>query len=136
MTLSKPVLDNPDYNPLALSITGWILSAVPSAALAMAGGMLIARPAFMVEEWIKNYPDWSMLPLGIVTIGAVLLYLVPRTSVLGAILITGYLGGAVATHIHQKEAFGWVGAVIAGGLVWLGLVCRDPKVRAVLPIRW
>src|SRR4051794_7659376 len=119
MSLPKPDLDKPEYNPLGFTIAGWILSAVPSAALLMAGGMLIARPAFMVAEWTKNYPEWSMLPLGAVTVAAVLLFLFPKTSALGAILITGYLGGAVATHIHQQEAFGWIGAVIAGGIIWL-----------------
>ena len=141
MSAAKPVIDPPaanelPANPLALTILGWIMSVVAAAAIGLAAGMLVAKPQFMIDEWVKNYPDWSMLPVGAVTVLAAVLYLVPQTSTLGAILLPGYLGGAVATHTHQAEAFGWIGAVIAAALIWLGLVLRDPLVRRVLPIRW
>jgi hypothetical protein len=63
----------------------------------------------------------------------VILYAIPRTAVLGAILLTGYLGGAVATHVHAAEW--WFMPVVFGILVWLGLYLRDPRVRELAPLR-
>jgi len=64
------------------------------------------------------------------------LYLLPATTVLGAILLTGYLGGAVATHVrHQDPAWQIVFPAIFGGLLWLGLVLREPRLRSLLPWR-
>jgi hypothetical protein len=79
----------------------------------------------------------SVIPgLGIVLLACVALYLVPRTSVLGAILLTGYLGGAVATHVRVGDGlFPVLFPVIVGALVWGGLVVRDPRLAALLPLR-
>ncbi|MGI8898016.1 MAG: DoxX family protein, partial [Pyrinomonadaceae bacterium] len=63
-------------------------------------------------------------------------YLIPRTYVLGAILLTGYLGGAVATHVRAGEGlFSIVFPVIFGVLIWLGLYLRDDRLRALIPLR-
>ena len=59
---------------------------------------------------------------------------IPRTAVLGAILLTGYLGGAVATHVRSSDP-NWWGALLAGVLVWLGLFLREPRLRELLPLR-
>lgn len=78
---------------------------------------------------------WSIhlaVPLGILEIAVTLIYLYPRTAVLGAILVTGYLGGAVATHVRIGDAF-WM-PVLLGVLVWGGLFLRDLRLRALLPI--
>jgi hypothetical protein len=61
------------------------------------------------------------------------LYLIPRTSTLGAILLTGYLGGATATHVRVGEPFYF--PVIFGALIWLGLLLREPRLRLLLPLR-
>jgi hypothetical protein len=63
----------------------------------------------------------------------VILYAIPQTAVLGAILLTGYLGGAVSTHVRAGEPFFF--PVIVGVLVWLGLVLRDPRLRSLAPLR-
>jgi xanthine/uracil permease len=60
-------------------------------------------------------------------------YVIPQTSVLGAILLTGYLGGAVATHVRIDDNF--VPPIVMGVLVWLGLFLRDPRLRALIPLR-
>jgi DoxX-like family len=73
------------------------------------------------------------LGLGIVELSCTMIYLFPRTSVLGAILLTGYLGGAIATHLRIGEAFYL--QLILGVLVWLGLFLRDYRLRALLPLR-
>jgi hypothetical protein len=60
-------------------------------------------------------------------------YVIPRTSILGAILLTGYLGGATATHVRIGDVFVW--PVIGGVLVWGGLYLRDARIRALIPLR-
>jgi hypothetical protein len=80
-----------------------------------------------------GYPVSITVPLLIVEIICVILYAVPQTAVLGAILLTGYLGGAVATHVRAGEP--WFFPVIVGVLVWLGLVLRDPRLRSLVPLR-
>jgi len=91
-------------------------------------------PAPVVEAMAKVGWPLSLSPiLGTILLCCCLLYIIPRTSVLGAILLTGYLGGAVATHVRVSDNF--AGPAIGGVLVWLGLFLRDPRIRALLPIR-
>jgi hypothetical protein len=114
--------------------TGRVISAVIVALLLMGGVVNLIRPDFAVEQSAKyGYSESSMPILGVVTIVAVILYAVPQTAVLGAILLTGYLGGAVATHVSHSEPF--ILPVVVGVLVWGGLFLRDPAIRALLPLR-
>jgi hypothetical protein len=77
-----------------------------------------------------------ILPLGIVLMVCTVLYLVPATAVLGAILLTGYLGGAVATHVRAGHSpFEVLFPVIFGALLWVGLVLRDRRLRSLVPWR-
>jgi hypothetical protein len=69
--------------------------------------------------------------IGVVELTCAVLYLIPQTSVLGAILLTGYLGGATATHVRIHDAF--IGPVVFGVIVWLGLYFRDARIRALMP---
>jgi DoxX-like family len=115
----------------AMIWTGWVLSALPSLLLFMSGGMKLVKPE-MLEQ--MGYPARLGLTLGIVEIGCTVLYLVPRTTVLGAILLTGYLGGAVATHARVLE-MQFLVPLVLGVLVWGGLFLRDPRVRALIPVR-
>ena len=114
--------------------TGRILSALPILLLIGSASMKLSQQEAAVKGFAElGFPDGLVLPLGIVEISCVVLYLVPQTSVLGAILATGYLGGAVATHVHAGQAF--VAPVIAGMLLWAGLALREPRLRALLPLR-
>lgn len=74
-----------------------------------------------------------MTPIGIVELLCVVVYLIPRTSVLGAILITGYFGGAVATHVRVSDAF--VIPLVLGVLAWGGLFLRDARLRELLQLK-
>jgi hypothetical protein len=96
--------------------------------------MKFAKPGFVVEATTKlGYSEGVILPLGAVLLGATLLYLLPRTAVLGAVLLTGYLGGAVATHVFAGHGpFEIVFPVIFGILVWTGLVLRRENLRSVI----
>jgi hypothetical protein len=114
---------------------GWIVSVLPVFMLLFSAyGKLTTMEAVR-----KGFPEmgWDLdllLPLGVVEVGCTLLYLIPQTCVLGAILLTGYLGGAVATHLrlHQPAC---IFPIVMGVLVWLGLYLRYSRVRALFPIR-
>jgi hypothetical protein len=83
-----------------------------------------------------GYPANVILPLGIVLTGSTILFLIPRTSVLGAILLTGYLGGAVATHVRVGAGvFPIVFPIVFGILLWGGLYFQDDRVSSILPWR-
>lgn len=121
----------------ALFWTGWVLSVLPAAMMSIGAVLDITKADFVVKELTKHgFPESSIVPLGAVTLTAILLYLIPQTSVLGAIVLTGYLGGAVSLHLSSGDPLGNVFApVVFGTILWLGLVLRDPRVRSVLPIR-
>jgi hypothetical protein len=117
--------------------TGYIISALPALFLLMDGVMKLFKPVFVVEPTVRlGYPESVIIPIGIVLVVSTVVYLVPRTSVLGAILLTGYLGGAVATHVRVGEGlFPVLFPVIFGALLWLGLYLRDDRLRALIPLR-
>ena len=114
--------------------TGRVISALVVLMLLFSGGMKLAKPEPVLTEFTRlGYPQKVALGIGILEIACTLLYAIPRTSVLGAVLLTGYLGGATATHVRIADPY--FTTVIAGVLVWLGLYLRDRRVRALLPLR-
>ena len=115
---------------------GRILGAVPVLMMAVSAVMKLARNPAVVESWGPRfgYPDGTLIAIGVVELACAVLYAIPRTAVLGAILVTGYLGGATATHVRVGEA-AFVAPVVAGILAWGGLFLRDPRLRALLPLR-
>jgi hypothetical protein len=121
------------------TIAGHVLSGLVILFLAVDGTMKLAAPAMMAANapplgWRTDADTFAML--GTLTLISTLLYAIPRTRYLGAILLTGYLGGAVATHarignpLFSHTLFG----VYLGVMVWGGLWLRDPRLRALLPI--
>ncbi len=80
-----------------------------------------------------GYPEGALLRITLVEIACALVYAIPRTSILGAILLTGYLGGATATHVRAGEPFFL--PLVVGIVVWLGLYLRDGRLRALVPLR-
>ena len=117
---------------------GIIISALSSLFLFADGVMKLVKPAPVVEGTVKvGYPESVIVPLGIVLLICTVVYVIPRTSVLGAILLTGYLGGAVATHVRVGDPlFSHVlFPVYLGVLIWLGLYLRDNRLRALVPQR-
>jgi uncharacterized membrane protein YphA (DoxX/SURF4 family) len=118
----------------AARITGYVLGILPGLALIFSGVMKIAKPAPIIEEFGRlGWPESTIIAVGILELTCAVIYLIPRTAVLGAILLTGYLGGAVATHVRMPENF--AGPLIIGVLVWLSLYLRDLRVRDLIPIR-
>jgi hypothetical protein len=112
--------------------TGRVISGLLVAAFSAS-----AVPKFipsMAAEMEKSGWSPAVAPvLGVTELICALLYAIPQTSVLGAILLTGYMGGAIATHVRIGEPF-FVQAII-GVLIWLGLFLRDARLRALIPLR-
>ncbi len=117
---------------------GWVISGLPAAFLLMDGVMKLFEPMAVVEGTVKlGFSENVIVPLGITLICCVVLYLIPRTAVLGAILLTGYLGGAVASQVRVgMPLFGYILApVYVAIFVWTGLCLRDRRMRALAPLR-
>ena len=116
--------------------TGRVISALPVLMLIMSGVMKFNLPEDAIKEMVKNGWDPKIMPvLGIVELGSTLLYIIPQTAVLGAILLTGYLGGAVCTHVNHAEYTHMLIPLGLGVLVWIGLYLRDHRIRNLAPIR-
>ena len=113
---------------------GRVISTLPVLMLLMSAGMKFAKPPLVVEGFTKmGYPERLSLVLGILELACTILYVIPQTAVFGAILLTGYLGGATATHVRIGDPFFM--PVLLGVLVWLGLYLRDLRLRALIPLR-
>lgn len=114
--------------------TGRVLSALPALFLLFDGAMKLAKPEPVVKATVDlGYAESVILPLGAVVLACTILYLVPRTAILGAILLTGYLGGAVASHVRAGHGpFEIVFPILFGALLWGGLVLRDERLRRLL----
>lgn len=120
--------------PTKMVWAGRVVSALPVLGLLLSAMMKFVQPAGM--EAGMQHLGWNMdkaFGLGILELVCTALYAVPQTSVLGAILLTGYLGGATATHARVGDP--WFAPVILGILVWLGLFLREPRLRELLPLR-
>jgi DoxX-like family len=113
--------------------TGRVMSALSALFLLFDGGMKLVKPEFVVKATVKlGFAESVIVPLGIVLVICTVLYLIPRTKVWGAILLTGYLGGAVATHVHAGDGpFEILFPVIFGALLWGGLTLRDARLRSL-----
>jgi DoxX-like family len=126
--------------PASISSTarwaGLILSGVVTLFLLLDGAMKLV-PLDVVTETSAQLGLGAHLarPLGIITLACTILYAIPRTSVLGAILLTGYMGGAIATHVRAgSPLFSHVlFGVYLGLMIWGGLYLRDDRVRALIP---
>jgi hypothetical protein len=127
----------PSSSPRAGTIAAWsgrLLSVVSIAMLALSAAMKLSRTPALAETLGRlGYPETLLPALAALEIACVVLYAVPRTAVLGAVLLTGYLGGAVATHVRVGDAF--LVPLALGILVWAGLYLRDERLRDLLPLR-
>jgi len=116
---------------------GWVTSALPALFLTFDAVIHIMKIPPVVDAFAQlGYPISVAVPLGIVELVCLAVYVTPQTSVLGAILLTGYLGGAVATHVRVGAGlFPVLFPVMLGVLFWGGLVLRDQRLRALIPLR-
>jgi uncharacterized membrane protein YphA (DoxX/SURF4 family) len=132
---ANPIEPATATSPKWMVITGWVLTILPAAMLIMSGTMkLMGGPDLEKGMEHSGYPIAVAKPLGIVEIIATVIYLIPQTAVLGAVLLTGYMGGAIATHVRLEESF--VIQSLIGVVVWLGIYLREPRLWRLLPLRW
>jgi DoxX-like family len=118
--------------------TGRIMSALPALFLLVDSVGKLIKPAPVVEGTVQlGYPESVLLGLGIVLLTCTVLYVIPSTAILGAILLTGYLGGAIATHVRVGSPLfsHTLFPVYLAVLVWGGLYLRDERLRALIPLR-
>ena len=130
------MLTSMNSSPLSKKMlwAGYIMAALPTLLLLMSGVMKVVNPPFVAAGFGHlGYSDNLAQGIGIVELACVVLYLIPQTAVLGAILLTGYLGGATASHVRIGEPFHM--AVLLGVLIWGSLYLRDERLRALIPIR-
>jgi len=113
---------------------GYVISALPVLMLIFSSVMKIMQPPDVVKGFADlGWPVQLAIALSVVELGCTILYVIPWTAVFGAILLTGYLGGATATHVRVSEPF--YTPIVLGVLVWLGLYLRDGRLRALIPLR-
>jgi hypothetical protein len=114
--------------------TGRVISVLVSLLFAMSAVMKFrGGPEVLQGMAHLGLPESLIIPLGILEISCVVIYLNPATSVLGAILLTGYLGGAICSHVRVGDPFFM--QIGFGILVWLGLYLRENRLRALIPLR-
>jgi hypothetical protein len=115
--------------------TGRIISGLPVLLMVFGATFGVLKPAFALPGFVQfGYPERFFLPICILELASAIVYAIPRTSVLGAILLTGYLGGATATHVRLGDPL-FIVPVIVGVMIWGGLFLRDDRVRALIPLR-
>jgi hypothetical protein len=114
---------------------GRVISTLLVLAFLLDGAMKLVKPPQVVEKSGElGIPEAPLVGIGVALLVSTALYAYWPTAVLGAILLTGYLGGAVMTHARVGET-SFLFAVLFGVLVWLGLYLRDPRLRELIPVR-
>ncbi len=120
--------------PPGMLWTGRVISGVVVAMLTLSGVMKFTGSKELVEGFAHlGWPDKLAVAIGTAELVSTLLYAIPRISVLGAILLTGYMGGAIATHVRIGEPF--IAQAGIGVAIWVGLYLRDQRIRRLIPLR-
>ena len=113
---------------------GRVISVLVSLLFAMSAFMKLKGGAEVMQGMAHlGFPESLIIPLAILEISCVVIYLIPATSVLGAILLTGYIGGAICTHLRVGDPF--FIQIALGIFVWLGLYLRENRLKALIPLR-
>ena len=115
--------------------TGRVMSALPVLLILLGSVMKLMKHPSVLEGFARaGLPERLILPVGLIELVCVVVYLIPRTSVLGAILMTGLLGGATITTLRVGDPT-YPMPIIIGMLAWGGLYLRDVRLRALIPLR-
>jgi hypothetical protein len=117
---------------------GRVVSGIPAAFLAFDAAIKLANPAFVTEASVRiGVPPELSVGLGVLLAACLALYLIPRTAPIGGVLLTGYLGGAVLTHLRVGDPLisHTLFPIYVGALVWAGLYLRDDRVRRMVAAR-
>ncbi len=115
---------------------GWVLSLWPAVVVVSSAAWKLTRNPWYVHEFGRiGWPESALTGLALLQLGCLLLYLIPQTAVLGAVLLTGYLGGAIATYVRMGEPYPVLVPLSTSLIAWAGIYLRDESLRALLPFR-
>jgi len=115
---------------------GRLLSLAPVLILLMSARWKLTHDPWYAGEWGRiGYAPGAINGIGFVQVACVLLYVIPQTAVLGTVLPTGYLGGAIASYVRIGEPYPVLVPLTTCLLAWAGIYLRDRRLRALLPFR-
>jgi hypothetical protein len=127
----------PTPTPSTRNRVGLAAQGLTVSFLLFDSSIKLAKASFVMEATRRiGYPEATVQPIGLILLACVVLYVAPRTAVLGAVLLTGYLGGAVATHLRLGDPLlsQTLFPIYVGVLAWTGLYLRDARLRAFNPL--
>lgn len=115
---------------------GWVVSLWPAFVVGMSAYWKLTRSPFYVAEFGRiGWPLSALTLLACLQLGSMILFLIPPTALLGCVLLTGYLGGAIAAYTRIGEPYPILVPLSTSMIAWLGLWLRDERLRTLLPIR-
>lgn len=115
---------------------GWVVSLWPVFVVCSSATWKLTHNAWYVREFSRiGWPESALPLLAFLQLGAAVLFLIPPTAVLGVVLLTGYLGGAVAAYTRMGEPYPILVPFSTAVIAWFGIWLRDARLRALLPIR-
>jgi DoxX-like family len=116
---------------------GRAVSLWPAYVVISSASWKLTHQPWYVAEWARiGYEERALTGLALVQLACLLLYLIPRTSVLGAVLLTGYLGGAISSYVRIGEPYPVLVPLSTSLVAWLGIYLREQRLWALLPVRW
>ncbi|HEX5432576.1 MAG TPA: DoxX family protein [Bryobacteraceae bacterium] len=116
--------------------TGWALSIWPVFVVLTSATWKLTRNQAYVAEFARiGWPESALTLLAFLQLGCIILYIIPRTAVLGCVLLTGYLGGAIAAYTRMGEPYPVLVPLSTSLIAWAGIYLREKRLRALLPIR-
>lgn len=116
--------------------TGRVLSLWPVFVVVSSATWKLTRNPWYVAEFVRiGWPESALTGLALLQLACLLLYVIPPTAVLGAVLLTGYLGGAIATYVRMGEPYPVLVPLSTSLIAWVGIYLRDERLRALLPLR-
>jgi hypothetical protein len=114
----------------------WIPSGLGIFIIVSSARWKLTRSPFYIAEWGRiGYADSTLFGVALVQVTCLILYLIPQTSVLGTVLFTGYLGGAIASYVRMREPYPVLVPLTTALLLWAGIYLREERLRAILPFR-
>jgi len=115
---------------------GRVVSLWPVFVVGMSATWKLTRNTWYVAEFTRiGWPESALPLLAFLQLGCIVLYIIPRTAVLGAVLLTGYLGGAIATYTRIGEPYPVLVPLSTSMIAWAGIYLRDERLRSLLPLR-
>ncbi len=116
--------------------TGRVLSLWPVFVVLLSATWKLTRNPWYVGEFARiGWPESALTGLALLQLGCIVLYVIPPTAVLGAVLLTGYLGGAIATYVRMGEPYPVLVPLSTSLIAWAGIYLRDERLRSLLPLR-